>query len=136
MVKTLKRIKPVYPVSDAGHNKVVTDLMRNSVRVDVYLKNEKLLKTIYVGGESNRKDGSLMLLEKNGNSNFSEENKRYAVQLLNSLRSKIPSNIQTETYNEYVEFCISGHAKTTIIEYKIKDFKKKLETALKKYNIT
>ncbi len=76
-LETLKKLAIDHPVSNAEHNSVVSRLAARSVKVEVYRKvyrinlfdkiklfpHEKKTKTFYVGGETQDKLGTYMLME-------------------------------------------------------------------------
>lgn len=51
------------PVSKSSYEKVVKDLAGNSTKCEIYSKENKLIKTIYVGGATADSFGTYMLLE-------------------------------------------------------------------------
>ena len=77
LLETLKKLAIDHPVSNAAHNSVVSRLSARSVKVEVYRKvyrinlfdkiklfpHEKKTKTFYVGGETQDKLGTYMLME-------------------------------------------------------------------------
>ncbi len=77
ILRTIKNIKVQRPVSDAAHNNVISRLSARSVKVEIYQKAhrinlfnevklfpfEKNTRTYYVGGETQDKLGTFMLME-------------------------------------------------------------------------
>jgi len=77
LLKTLRNVAVLEPVSRAEHNSVIKRLAVNSVKVEIYqdayrinifdwlklFKHEKLTKTYYVGGATQNNIGTYMLME-------------------------------------------------------------------------
>ena len=67
LLKTIKRVRVNYPVSETAHNNVMKDLISESVRVEIYLKNSKTPeKVFWVGNPSTDNLGSYLIMELDG----------------------------------------------------------------------
>lgn len=66
LLETLKNVKVDYPVSKAGHNNVIKDLMQSNVHVQIFTGGKKPSKTFYVGGPNVSNTGTFMIMERNG----------------------------------------------------------------------
>ncbi|NNC94941.1 MAG: hypothetical protein HKN92_05215 [Chitinophagales bacterium] len=66
LIKTLKKMRPVYPVSEAAHNNIVREIMAKGIKAEIFDSRGKLYKTIYVGGSNVQYHGTYMLVEKDG----------------------------------------------------------------------
>jgi hypothetical protein len=63
LLKTMKNQAAQYPVPESNHNTVIKNLAAAGVKVEVYGKNDKMLKTFYVGGQVGTIAGTYMLME-------------------------------------------------------------------------
>lgn len=66
LLETLKNVKVDYPVSKAGHNNVIKDLMQSNVHVQIFTGGKKPSKTFYVGGPNVSNTGTFMIMEHDG----------------------------------------------------------------------
>ncbi len=62
LLQTMHDIKMRNPISEKEYNTVIKELTASGIKVEFYTKN-KLLKTIYVGQETNDKVGTYMMLD-------------------------------------------------------------------------
>ena len=63
LLMTLYRQEPIYPTPEAAHNRIVTQLAGNGIKVEVYNRSNEKMKTFYVGTEVQNYEGTTMLLE-------------------------------------------------------------------------
>ena len=66
LLETLKNVKVDYPVSKAGHNNVIKDLMQSNIHVQIFTGGKKPSKTFYVGGPNVSNTGTFMIMEHHG----------------------------------------------------------------------
>ncbi len=63
LLRTLKNIRVDYPVTKAAHDNVVKLLATDATKVEVYDRENRLLKAYYVGGPTPDNKGTNMILE-------------------------------------------------------------------------
>ena len=63
LLETIQYVKVDYPVSKAGHNNVLKDLMQNNTRVAIFTGDSEPEKVYYVGGPNVTNTGTFMIME-------------------------------------------------------------------------
>ncbi|HTN44972.1 MAG TPA: DUF4340 domain-containing protein [Flavipsychrobacter sp.] len=63
LMATLYNQEAVYPTPDEAHNRVITQLAGNGIKVELYDRNQNKMRTFYVGTEVHDYQGTSMLLE-------------------------------------------------------------------------
>lgn len=63
LLQTFKEQYAAYPVPDNAHNNVVKSLAGSGIKVEVYDRNGRKIKTFYVGGQALGNKGTYMLME-------------------------------------------------------------------------
>ncbi len=62
LLATMKQVQVRNPLAESEFNTVVAKMAANSVKSEFY-KNDKLIKTIYVGGQTNDNTGTFMMID-------------------------------------------------------------------------
>jgi len=62
LLSTIKDVRVDHPVSKAARNNVVRDLVTKAIKIEIYNKEEELMKSYYVGGPAGNYKGSYMIL--------------------------------------------------------------------------
>lgn len=63
LLETIRRQEAAYPVSSIMHNKVVESLASDGLKVEIYDRSGRKLRTFFVGNEGPDFDGNYMLME-------------------------------------------------------------------------
>lgn len=63
LLTTLRLQQAIYPTPEAAHNRVITQLAGNGIKVEVYNREGKKMKVFYVGNEVHNYEGTSMLME-------------------------------------------------------------------------
>jgi hypothetical protein len=63
LLETIKNVQLKYRIPRAAIPSLVSDLMAHGIKVEIYNKNNKLLKAYYVGGTTNDEMGTHMIME-------------------------------------------------------------------------
>ncbi len=66
LLETIKHVKVDYPVSNAGHNNVLKEMMQNNTKVAIYTNEDTPEKVFFVGGPNVTNSGTFMIMEING----------------------------------------------------------------------
>lgn len=62
LLNTISRVTSLSPVPKRAHDNVMRQMMTDNVKVQIY-EGDKIIKTYYVGGETNNGRGTYMMLE-------------------------------------------------------------------------
>jgi len=62
LLSTIKEIEVKYPVAEIAHNNVVKELSTTAIKVELYDKQNALIKSYYVGGPDPTQSGTYMIL--------------------------------------------------------------------------
>ncbi len=63
LLTTLRLQQAIYPTPESAHNRVITQLAGNGIKVEVYDRAGKKMKVFYVGNEVHNYEGTSMLME-------------------------------------------------------------------------
>ena len=63
LLSTLQEQEAVYPVPESMHNTVVKSLSTEAIKIELYDKENKNIRTFYVGGQANNNTGTYMLMD-------------------------------------------------------------------------
>lgn len=63
LLTTLRQQQAVYPTPESAHNRVITQLAGNGIKVEVYDRAGEKIKVFYVGNEVHNYEGTSMLME-------------------------------------------------------------------------
>src|SRR5690606_2854355 len=63
LLGTIYLQEPLHPISEAAHNRTITQLAGSGIKVEIYDRKGELMKKFYVGNETHDYKGTVMLLE-------------------------------------------------------------------------
>lgn len=63
LLETIRYQEASYPVPENAHNNVITSLSTNAIKVELYGKDKKEIRTFYVGGQVHNNAGTYMMVE-------------------------------------------------------------------------
>ncbi|HXS36982.1 MAG TPA: DUF4340 domain-containing protein [Flavipsychrobacter sp.] len=63
LLQTLWMQQPLYPVPEKMRNNVIKDMAGTSIKVELYNRGGKKIRTFYVGNEANSSSGTFMLID-------------------------------------------------------------------------
>lgn len=67
LLSTIKDVAVRYPVADAAHNNVMKELSTTAIKVELYDKNNELIKSYYVGGPDPSQTSTYMIMPGSNN---------------------------------------------------------------------
>jgi len=63
LLTTIKNVEMKYPTHDSAKNTMINNLASSGIKVELYDKNNNIIKTFYVGASTNEGTGTYMIME-------------------------------------------------------------------------